>query len=186
MYKLDRVNKIGKSGSYYIASRKERIDELRLNTGITKPDSVIIFSVMDDKVVLTRQFRYAVNGYTYEFPAGLIDDGESAEDAAVREMKEETGLELRLIKAAEIYTKPYFPTVGLTDEACSMVYGYASGTVTDKFQEENEEIEVIFADKAMVRQILEAGEAVVMCAYRLMNFLSDEKPFAFLNGAGKP
>lgn len=30
-------------------------------------------------------------GYTIEFPAGLIDEGETAEACAIREMKEETG-----------------------------------------------------------------------------------------------
>jgi len=43
------------------------------------------------EVLIIRQFRPAVNGYVIEFPAGLNDKGESLEEAARRELLEETG-----------------------------------------------------------------------------------------------
>ncbi|MGB5080850.1 MAG: NUDIX hydrolase [Burkholderiales bacterium] len=42
--------------------------------------------------VLVKQYRPAVQGYTLEFPAGTLEDGESAEASALRELVEETGL----------------------------------------------------------------------------------------------
>ncbi|XP_075826547.1 ADP-sugar pyrophosphatase isoform X2 [Microtus pennsylvanicus] len=42
-------------------------------------------------IVLVKQFRPPMGGYCLEFPAGLIDDGESPEAAALRELEEETG-----------------------------------------------------------------------------------------------
>ncbi|KFO34543.1 ADP-sugar pyrophosphatase [Fukomys damarensis] len=42
-------------------------------------------------IVLVKQFRPPVGGYCLEFPAGLIDDNESPEAAALRELEEETG-----------------------------------------------------------------------------------------------
>ncbi|XP_072042069.1 ADP-sugar pyrophosphatase-like isoform X2 [Amphiura filiformis] len=44
-----------------------------------------------DCIVLVKQFRPALKCNTIEFPAGLIDQGESPKDAAIRELKEETG-----------------------------------------------------------------------------------------------
>ncbi|HTR44720.1 MAG TPA: NUDIX hydrolase, partial [Thermodesulfovibrionales bacterium] len=45
------------------------------------------------EVILIRQFRPAVNNYVIEFPAGLNDKGERLEEAARRELLEETGYE---------------------------------------------------------------------------------------------
>jgi len=44
-----------------------------------------------DCVVMVKQFRPPMGRCTLEFPAGLIDEGETAEVAALRELKEETG-----------------------------------------------------------------------------------------------
>ena len=44
-----------------------------------------------DRVVLVRQYRYAIGGYIYEFPAGLVESNEEFHEGAVREMYEETG-----------------------------------------------------------------------------------------------
>jgi len=53
---------------------------------------VAIVPVTDDKeVLLIRQFRPPVNGYVIEFPAGLNDKGDTLEEAARRELLEETG-----------------------------------------------------------------------------------------------
>ncbi|KAH9254421.1 hypothetical protein BASA81_007534 [Batrachochytrium salamandrivorans] len=43
-------------------------------------------------VPFVKQFRPCVNAYTLELPAGLVDVGETFEQAAIRELEEETGL----------------------------------------------------------------------------------------------
>ena len=182
-YDLETVNKVGKEGHYYMASRAKCGNELKMKTGENNPDGVVIYSLYGenhDRVVLIRQFRYPLGGYVYELPAGLVDPGENYHVAAVRELKEETGLELQPLEVDEIYQKPYFTTVGMTDESCGTVYGYASGEISKKYMEASEEIEVVLADRKEVERILREENVALICAYMMMHFLHDEEPFAFL------
>ena len=180
IYELDRENKAGRPGKYWVASRAKTVEELKLKSGVVNPDGIIIYAICEGKVVLIRQYRYPLNGYIYEFPAGLVDEGEDMMEAGIREMKEETGLTLTPIPVDHAYSKPYFTSVGMSDEACGTIYGFASGEVTKKYQEESEEIEVVLADKEEVRRILKEENVAIMCAYMLMHYLQDEEPFAFL------
>ena len=90
-------------------------------------------------------------------------------------------LKLEPLKVDTAYEKPYFTTIGMTDESCATVYGYASGEISKDAQEDTEEIEVVLADRDEVRRILKEENVAIMCAYMLMHFLNDEEPFAFLN-----
>ena len=183
MFEVDATDKNGRPARYFVASRAERVEDLKISTGQNKPDGVIIYSLYGekrDRVVLIRQYRYPVDGYVYEFPAGLVDAGENYEQAAVREMHEETGLVFTPLKTDPMYQEPRFTTVGLTDESCATVYGYSTGSVSGKYLEASEEIEVVLAERREVRRILKEERVAIMCAYQLMHFLADEEPFRFL------
>ena len=111
LYELDTLNRKGNPGKYYVASRAKSIQTLELTTGSQHSDGVIIYSLYGenhDKVVLVRQYRYAINGYIYELPAGLVEPGEDYHTSAVREMKEETGLDLHPLPVKNLYQKPYY------------------------------------------------------------------------------
>lgn len=184
-FDLEVRDKNGKHHDYHIASRAKSTAELKLSTGENKPDGVVIYALYGenrDRVVLIRQYRYSIGTYIYEFPAGLVDEGENFHNAGIREMKEETGLQFHPIKVDPIYSKPYFTTIGMTDESCAAVYGTADGIISKEGQEENEEIEVILADRREICRILQEENVSLMCAYMMMHFLhSDPKdPFAFL------
>ncbi len=183
MYNLETTNKKGGKGKYFVASRAKSIEDLKIKTRKNTPDGVIIYSVYgekQEKVVLIRQYRYAIDDYIYEFPAGLVEQGEEFHVAAIREMKEETGLDLHPITVDPCYEKPYFTTIGMTDESCATVYGTVTGTISKEGQEDSEEIEVVIADRAEVARILREENVAIMCAYMLMHFLQDERPFDFL------
>ena len=80
LYDLDVTHRNGQASHYYVASRAKTEDELKIRTGENHPDGVIIYSLYGperDKVVLIRQYRYPIGGYVYEFPAGLVEIGES-------------------------------------------------------------------------------------------------------------
>jgi len=180
LYQADGVNSKGYESHYLIASRSESVEGLKMNSSLTRPDAVAIYAVCDDKVVLVRQYRYPINGWIYEFPAGLVEDGEDYHDTAIRELKEETGLDLSVISVDPMIEKACYTSVGMTDEATATVYGYASGNVTDQFEEASEEIEVVLADKEECRRILREETVAVICQYQLMHFISDDDTFGFL------
>jgi ADP-ribose pyrophosphatase len=54
-------------------------------------DIAVVVALLDDAVVMTRQYRYAAGTWLLEAPAGLVEPGEVAATAAIRELREETG-----------------------------------------------------------------------------------------------
>ena len=162
MYEMDAVDTKGRNFGYYFATRKQE-NELVCKTGVTRPDGAVIYALLKDspdKIVLIKQYRYPLNKYLYELPAGLIDAGETPQETAVRELYEETGLE----------------------ESNAFVFGYAKGNVSDRAREASEDIEVIIADKEQAKRILDKEEVSIRCACMLMMFINSDKdePFAFL------
>lgn len=188
MFDLDVIHRGGDPGLYHVASRARSIEELKLSTKENKADGVIIYALYGekrDRVVLIRQYRYSIAGYIYEFPAGLVDEGEDFHAAGIRELKEETGLDFHPLEVDPIYSRPYFTTIGMTDESCAAVYGTADGTVSREGLEDSEEIEVVLADRTEIRRILREENVSLMCAYMMMHFLYADvsDPFGFLEVA---
>lgn len=133
LYDLEIENKAGRPGIYHVASRASSSEALKLVTRENKPDGVIVYALYGekkDRVVLIRQYRFSIGDYIYEFPAGLVDEGEDFHEAGIRELKEETGLSFHPIEADPLFTRPYFTTVGMTDESCAAVYGTADGVLS--------------------------------------------------------
>lgn len=180
LYQVDGTNSKGYESHYLVASRSETVEGLKMTDHKARPDAVAIYSIFEDKVVLVKQYRYPIDGWLYELPAGLVENGEDYHDTAIRELKEETGLDLEVIKVDPMIEKACYTSVGMTDEATATVYGYATGNVTHQFEEASEEIEVVLADKEECRRILREEDVAVICQYQLMHFISDDDPFAFL------
>lgn len=186
MYHLDAVSYSGEPFDYYFVSRNKE-DKLKINTHRIEAEGIVIYPVWKEdpeKLVMIRQYRYPVGDYIYELPAGLIDQGESAEQAAIREMKEETGFDFVVYKEGkEMYRRAFFLAPGFSDETGQAVFGYASGESTKEFQEDSEYIEVLLVDKKEAERILSEERVSIRCAYLLMQFLhmSEEAPFAFLD-----
>ena len=186
LFKLDALTDTGRKFDYFFVSRR-KAENIKLLTNDMKAEGVVIYPIWKeepDKIVLIRQYRYPVGDYLYELPAGLIDGDEKPEEAAVREMKEETGLDLEVYYGGnEAYRRPFFMGAGFTDESCNAVFGYASGTIGRDDMEDTEMIQVVIADKMEAARILKEEKVSLRAAYLLMNFLHSnrEAPFDFLN-----
>ena len=181
LYELDATFRDGNRAPYYVASRRKNVDTIKAATHDNRADGVILYGVYGenkDKVVLIRQYRYPVDGYVYEFPAGLVEPDEDMLEAGIREMFEETGLAFTPVQTA----RPFFTSVGMTDESCGTIFGYCSGAPSTAHQEGSEDIQVVLADREECKRILKEENVAIMCAYMLMHFIASEgDPLAFLN-----
>lgn len=185
LYEMDALTQSGAPFHYYFASRNGEA-ELPLYTGKTKSNGIVIYPVWKEdteKIILIRQYRYPIDRWIYELPAGLIDEGETPGQAAIREMKEETGLLFEPYTGGDsAFRRPVYLGAGMTDETSTSVFGYATGDISKCFQEDAERIEVVLADKKEIRRILREEEVSLRAAFLLMNFLQAEgkEPFGFL------
>lgn len=78
----------------------------------------LCYRTSDDAVLLVRQHRPVVGRATLEVPAGLVDAGETAEHAALRELREETGHNGQ----AAHFMGTILTSVGMSDEAVSLFW----------------------------------------------------------------
>jgi ADP-ribose pyrophosphatase len=80
---------------------------------VRHPGAVVIIAILPDGTMLfERQFRYGPRRTFIEFPAGKIDAGETIEETAIRELREETGYEA----AAWTHLGTMHPCIGYSDE----------------------------------------------------------------------
>jgi len=111
--------------------------------------SVCILPVYRNKVVLIKQYRHARNEWLLEFPAGSIEDDETPEQAAIRELEEEAGY--RAGEMEEI--GKFLFASGFSDEEATLFIAYCSEKMTPK-QEPTELIEVMELDMQEFDQIV--------------------------------
>ena len=150
MFDVDFIAKDGRQRSWQMASR---LKVPKCITGMYgMPDAVIIvpFHAAEKKLVITKEYRVPLADYEYGFPAGLIDPGETIEQAARRELKEETGLHIvRFIKISS----PIYSSAGMTDESVSMVYAECDGSPSTAGNQGSEMIEIQFVTRKQASQI---------------------------------
>lgn len=150
-YNAEYETCLGNRKIYEMSSRDKNIESLE-DLQREKCDAVVLIvtSVDGSKLLLNKEFRMAVGGFAYNFPAGLIDPGEDVKTAASRELWEETGL--KLVSIDEVLPMS-FSGVGLTNEKSCCVIGRAEGEFAPSTSDE-EEIEARWYTKDEVRELL--------------------------------
>ena len=131
------------------------------------PSVVLIPKEDDGRVVLIRQFRAPLDRTIWEFPAGRVDSGELAEDAARRECEEEIGrVPRRVDRLSALYPAPGFCDEQLIFFRVSELRAPAPGSPHKP--DEDEYIETRSVTVAEARAMLERGDIVdLKTAYAL-------------------
>lgn len=131
-------------------------------------DGAMIAAVDKERthIVLLREYRVSQGRYVYALPAGLMDPGETIEEAAAREFLEETGLHLEIASVS----KERYASVGIIDEKVTMVYGYYSGTPSKEHQSDQEDADILLVDREMAIYLLKYEEVPIRTTLVLEHF----------------
>ncbi len=150
-YDVDYLTAGGNEKTYEMISRNRNmrtLEELQNKT----PDSVVLILTDEsgERILVIREYRMAMAQWICNFPAGLIDPGETPEESAKRELWEETGL--TLIRIDDILDNSY-SAVGFSNERNICVFGAAAG----EFRKSTSDVEEIvpgWYSKAEIREML--------------------------------
>ncbi len=124
----------------------------------------IIPVTADQQVVLIRQFRHGTRDVTLEIPGGLVEKEDTHEEAARRELREETGYE----STEWTLLGSVHPNPAIQNNLC---YTYLAGNVRhagDLMQDDREDIEVVTRPLADIPDLIRKGEiahALVIAAF---------------------
>ena len=138
---------------------KVRVDEVTLPDGNVSHREYIrhmagcaVLLVVEGKVALVKQYRYAYGKAIYEIPAGKLESGEDPQSGAKRECEEETGYSADLKHLVDIYPSP-----GYTDEIIHIYLGENAKFVGQR-TDEGEFLTCEFIPLERVVQMIESGE----------------------------
>ena len=139
-------------------SYEDEKKQIRKWEGLHRKDNaeaVIIIAKMEpsERYIIIRQFRPPTNSYILEFPAGLVDRGETREQTAIRELSEETGYVGEVEKISpRLYSSP-----GILSEAVSFAHMQVDENLPDNQRPtaRNEPGEFITVFKKSVDEISE-------------------------------
>ena len=151
---------------YYFVSR-------RTGDNVQKSDfcdavKVLPYIKETDEIVFIKNFRYAVNNFVYEVPAGLVDENETPQHAAQREVMEEIGAEIITLKKV---LKAGFTSVGLTDETNELYFAEVKLTGFQHL-DEHENISIIKVKTKDVENFLQTHTCDLVSALMAKYFIA--------------
>lgn len=144
---------VSKTGSTHFNTEELKLDTIGKQTNAIV---LLVFNETRDKMLLLREFRLGVNDWVINNVAGLIDAGETPEQAAARELMEETGIALTRVTSI---LKPSFSCAPIAGDLTTLLVCQADGTVNGS-NEGFEITEPFWVDKIESKNILDGNECI--------------------------
>ena len=137
------------------------------------PGAVAVAPFIEERVVLVRQYRVAIEQETLEIPAGKIERSEDPVSRGLQELREETGLiASKLIPAGAIY-----PSAGILDEKMYLYLAFDLVRAEQRL-DHDERIEVVELTLHEVRRKLRAHEFVdaktIVGLHALLTYIDEQ------------
>jgi len=134
----------------HVFADKARLPNGNISTRewIKHPGASAVLPVFENgEVMLVKQFRYPLRQIFFEVPAGKLDEGETPESTARRELKEEAGISTDSMH----YLGPFYPSIGYTDE---VIHLYTAWNLTS-FDQKVDEDEFLLKHRISFREAVE-------------------------------
>jgi 8-oxo-dGTP pyrophosphatase MutT (NUDIX family) len=110
----------------------------------------------DGKVVMVKQYRHGLSVESIELPGGVVDDGETPEQAIQRELKEETGYEFDSIEEIGKVA----PNPATSNNYMHMFIAKGGRKVAEQSLDETEDVEILFHSIEEVKSLVKENKIV--------------------------
>ena len=172
------IETVVESEQVFAGSRvRVRVDQVSMADGraarrevVEHADAVVILAIREDgAIAFVRQWRHPTGRPLLELPAGRIDAGESPEETARRELREEVGLDPARLE----YARGFYVAPGFADE---FLHGFIARDCTESPLEADEDEELIVEWRPLGEAIdlVESGEIVDAKSIILIQYLALE------------
>lgn len=139
-----------------------RLDQVQLPNGKEtthtvleyKPSVAIVPCLPNGNVILLRQYRYVMQGWNYELPAGIVEENEIIEEAALRELKEESGYCASNLE----YIMTVFPDTCLSTQKIYIYIATGLSSSTQSLEDTEMIDEVVEVDCNTIAEMLTSGQ----------------------------
>ncbi len=138
------------------------VDEVELDGRVLRRDVVhhpgaVAMLVRDrqGRFLFVRQYRHPAGQRLIEIPAGTLEEGESPDETALRELKEEGGIIARNLK----FVTKFYVAPGYTTELIHLFY-VDEFDIVENEPEEDEDIEILWIEDEEALRMVRRGEIV--------------------------